>query len=294
MCKNSVVTPFERPAAAVINWADLGVRIGDRSPDDQLAAATLRRIKRGLEMFGRPALVNSAHSDDRAYPVEGAPFPSRTTKIGDGLACPPFLDANGGSWNRDPARVDQPFRTRTATEWEGLVVPPGAFYVKNYSGRPEDRVRAVAEPFGAMTTSRNHSIVVPPGAFVETKRNNVLPTSAWEPLTTVSAQGNHHGLVVPYYRTGVASPTRHPFPTMTTRDTCGLAVDSVGELDVMACHYRMVQWYEQARAQRFPTSYRITGNNGERTAQAGNAVSSNVAQWIGEQCAEVLNRTVAA
>ncbi len=298
-CRNSVVTPLERPAAAVIDWSDLGVPIGERPDNDPLSPATIRRIERGLELFANPAR--------------------------------PWLDANGGSWNTNPEEVARAFRSRTTREWEALVTPgvlvnsahdddrsypvhgaalpaatqkigfgvatppAGAFYTKNYSGRPEDRVRAVSEPFGAMTTGRNHGIVVPPGAFVETHRQNVVPTSAYEPLTTISAGGNHHGLVVPYYRTGKASSTDMVMPAVTTKDRCGF-VPFDGEVisDVKLCRYRMIQWHEQARAQRFPGSYLLTGNNGERTAQAGNAVSVNVAMWIGEAIADAMNQTAAA
>jgi DNA (cytosine-5)-methyltransferase 1 len=257
-CRHSIVTPYERAAASVINWNDLGTRICERADAGliPLEPTTLRRIQRGLDMFGRPTLVNSAHDDDRAYPADSTPFPSRTTKIGDGLACPPFLDANGGSWNTGASSVYAPFRARTTCEWEGLVVPAGA--------------------------------------FIDTARANVLPTPPWAPMTTIAAGGNHHGLVVPYYTTGRATPTSQPFPTTTVRDRFGLARGGDGaSLDVMQAMYRMVQWYEQARAQRFPASYLITGNNGERTAQAGNAVACNVAQWLGERCAIALNRTAA-
>lgn len=62
----------------------------------------------------------------------------------------------------------------------------------------------------------------------------------------------------------------------------------------MQCFYRMVSDREQARAQRFPKSYLITGNQGERTAQAGNAVTASVACWLGQRCADTLNRTAAS
>ena len=330
-CKHSIVTPYERPAASVIDWSDLGVRIGDRAKGDELSPNTIRRIERGLRMFGRPIhatvagntyerpgytrawpadltpfmartqtasdalacpplLVNSNHDDDRAYPADRTPFPSRTTKIGDGIATTggclvknyggnaddrdmvkplsepfatvttkdhhgvAFLDANGGNWNTEPAPVTEPFRTRTTREWEALVTMPA-------------------------------------GAMVDTLRNNATPRPASEPFTTVAAGGNHHGLVVPYYTKGRATSTDEPFPTTTVKDRFGLA--SGDDLDVMQAFYRMVQWHEQARAQRFPACYEITGNLGERTAQAGNAVSCNVAQWLGERVSEALNRTAA-
>jgi DNA (cytosine-5)-methyltransferase 1 len=50
----------------------------------------------------------------------------------------------------------------------------------------------------------------------------------------------------------------------------------------------MVKPRESLRAQRFPDSYRVLGNLGEQTMQAGNAVSANVAQWIGQRLAAAL------
>ncbi len=57
------------------------------------------------------------------------------------------------------------------------------------------------------------------------------------------------------------------------------------------CRHRMVRWDEAARAQVLPVDdgYIITGTFEERTAQAGNAVSSNAAQWLGLAGAEILN-----
>jgi DNA (cytosine-5)-methyltransferase 1 len=50
----------------------------------------------------------------------------------------------------------------------------------------------------------------------------------------------------------------------------------------------MLKPREHLRAQRFPDTYVVHGNKGEQTMQAGNAVSANVAQWIGQQVAKVL------
>ena len=51
----------------------------------------------------------------------------------------------------------------------------------------------------------------------------------------------------------------------------------------------MLKPREHLRAQRFPNAYVVLGNQGEQTMQAGNAVSSNVAQWIGERIAAALD-----
>jgi DNA (cytosine-5)-methyltransferase 1 len=144
---------------------------------------------------------------------------------------------------------------------------------------------------------------IPVDALIDTARNHAYPLPAIEPFTTVSAGGNHHavirhsGLVVPYYSTGRAYPTGLPFGTTTVRDRFGLVPGVGGDgasLDVMNAFYRTVNAEEQAMIQRFPRSYLITGNRGERTAQAGNAVSCNVAQWLAERVAAAHNRTAAA
>jgi DNA (cytosine-5)-methyltransferase 1 len=38
---------------------------------------------------------------------------------------------------------------------------------------------------------------------------------------------------------------------------------------------------EHGRAQRFSDNYRVIGNASEQTMGFGNAVSTNVAQWVG-------------
>jgi DNA (cytosine-5)-methyltransferase 1 len=167
-----------------------------------------------------------------------------------GRLSPAFLDANGGSWNTGPASVTAPFRTRTTKEWEGLCSPP-------------------------------------PGTFIDTMRRNTLPRSPWEPLTTVAAGGSNHGIVVPYYTTGVASSTAEPLPTVTCVDRFGLATGDDFR-DINRWSYRMVSWIESALAQGFPVGYEIAGNQGERMAQVGNAVSCSAAQYLGARIGAVL------
>lgn len=253
-----VVEPYVLPASSILDWDNLGTRIGDRHLHKKkpLADATMRRIRRGLEMFGRPTLVNSAHDDDRAFPADLWPLPSRTTKIGDGLACPPMLIPSGGSWNagrngEGAALCDRPMRTRTTKDWEALFAPP-------------------------------------PGAWIDVVRNHGVPKSVDRPVSTIAAGGNHHALVVPYRRANLPTPVSQPIGTISTVDSAGLM--SV-ELDIEDCSYRMIQPREQARAQAIPDSYALLGTRGEQTMHAGNAVSSNVAQWIGDRIADALERS---
>jgi DNA (cytosine-5)-methyltransferase 1 len=251
-CKR-LVEPYVRPASSVIDWSNLGTRIGDRPKP--LVDATMARIRAGLAAYpADPTLLTINHSghDGRAVPAAAAPLASRTAKIGD-----------------------------------GVLVPAGAFYVKNYSGRPQDRVRDISDPLGTVTTKRSHSLVVPPqvdDSFVVTLRRNGTANPVSAPLTGVSAGGNHHGLVVPYRR-GSAKPASDPMLTLGTRDSAGLVRPAV---DIEDCYFRMIQPREQLAAQRFPTDYIVHGNKGEQTMQAGNAVSVNAARWLGARLAPVL------
>ncbi|WP_329073481.1 DNA cytosine methyltransferase [Amycolatopsis sp. NBC_01480] len=259
-CRHALVEPYVLPAAAAIDWSNLGVKIGERHLHKlpELKPNTLRKIRLGLEMFAEPTVVTLTHGTDedgRTFPASAAPLYARTVKVGDGLTVPPFvtvLRRNGTATGLDDALST----VSAGGNHHGLTIPPGtegAFYVKNFGGNldPKHAVKDVRdEPFGAVTTR------------------------------------DHHSLVIPYRRGAKPHRPDRPLSTVATRDAHGLVQDVA--VDVNEVRYRMLQPREQLRAQRFPDSYEVTGNRGEQTMQAGNAVSSNVAQWLGQAIAKVL------
>jgi DNA (cytosine-5)-methyltransferase 1 len=281
-----VIEPYVMPAAAAIDWSDTGTRIGDRPRP--LADKTMARIRAGLAMFAAPTVVNANHHDDRAYPAAAGPLASRTTKIGDGLACPPMLVPAGGTWNDTATPVDQPMRTRTVREAEGVLVPPPFLSVLR-SGHPitigTDRQLATLVANGS-----GHALVQPE-PFVAMLRRNGAATSVADPIATLAASGNHHALVIPYRRGALPTTTGQPLHTLHTRGSAALVGAGV---EVDDCHFRMLKPREHLRGQRFPDTYIVTGNKGEQTMQAGNAVSANVAQWLGQQLAAALDQRGAA
>jgi DNA (cytosine-5)-methyltransferase 1 len=249
-CRHAVVEPYVRPAASVIDWTDLGVRIGDRPEHGlrPLAANTVRRIKAGLGQVGAERMVltvNHGGHDGRAFPADAAPLPARTAKIGDAVLVPA-----GGQWNTTATHTADPMRTRMANPkgFEALVTPPA-----------DD-------------------------SFIVTLRRNSSARPVCEPVDTVTGQGRHHWLVIPY-RNASAKTVGEPLHTLATRDSAALLGPATTVED---CHYRMLQPREQLYAQRFPDDYIMHGTKGEQTMQAGNAVSANVAQWIGRKVAEAL------
>ncbi|MFI9157474.1 DNA cytosine methyltransferase [Kitasatospora aureofaciens] len=257
-CGHAIVEPYVRPAAAVIDWSDLGTRIGDRRKP--LVPTTMARIQSGLDAFPhQPSALSLTHGKDgtaRSFDPYARPLPTRSTKQGEGLLVPV-----GGSWNTTPADPGAPFRTRTTRESEALVTLPEPFIVE----------------------FRNHATTAPISS----------------PLSGITAQGRHHGLisdgrngaelhrntlVIPY-RKAAAKTAGHPFHTMTTRASAAL-VQVAPQID--DCYFRMLKPREQASAQRLPGDYIMFGTDAEKTMQAGNAVSVNAAHWIGAQLQEVL------
>ncbi|TKG61544.1 DNA cytosine methyltransferase [Prauserella endophytica] len=260
-CRHSIVEPYVLPAAAAVDWSDIGERIGDKRRP--LRPSTLKRIAAGLEMFCAPTMVTVTHgkdSDGRAYPAHGAPLPTRTVKIGDGLAVPGYLVPSGGTWRNDPTTLHNPMPARTTRENDALVCPPFVTVLRNHG-----TATRIDAPLTTVSAGGNHhGLTVPPGA-----------TIPWDPNT----------LVIPYRKGATAHRTDRPLSTLATREQHGVLRSAI---EVEDCFYRMMRPREQLRAQRFHDTYEVTGNIGEQTMQAGNAVSANVPQWLGRQVAKVL------
>jgi DNA (cytosine-5)-methyltransferase 1 len=170
-----------------------------------------------------------------------------------------------------------PLTTRNTTGEDALVTP--AFITmarRNGTATP-----AAGEPLRTVTTSgSHHGLVTPPGAFIaKAYGGNAQPSHLVKPLTdplgTVTTK-DHHYLVVPWRRGAPGSA----------------AVEQAAEpgvrIEIDDCHYRRLKPREHLRAQRFYDDYIVTGNTGEQTLQAGNAVPCNAAQWVGTRILDVL------
>jgi DNA (cytosine-5)-methyltransferase 1 len=318
-CAHAVAEPFVLPAVSAIDWSDLGTRIGDRKRP--LALNTLRRVSVGLEMFGpQPAIVRANAHDPagsayvRARPAFGSPLSTVTTTRDEALATPPFfamlrgphnaprgvdeplatvttgrnhgLVVPLGGYNRtsELTTTDEPFRTRVVRDTDALVSPP---FITTLRGDME--ASGIDEPVPAVMGRGHDALTVPPfviknyGGYCE-PRHNVGPVS--NPLSAVTARDGH-ALVVPYRgRRSRATTTAEPLHTLATRDSAALVQPD--HPDVMECRLRMLKPREHLRAQRFLDTYIVKGNQGEQTMQAGNAVSANVAHWLGRAVAAVL------
>ncbi|MFI6854533.1 DNA cytosine methyltransferase [Streptomyces sp. NPDC050416] len=282
-CRNQVVEPETLPAAVAIDWTIPGQRIGDRAKP--LADKTLARIQAGLDKFARPMVVPAGGTwRNEATPAD-EPMPTRTTRENDGLAIPPFItELRGGSSVRS---VGDPLATvATSGGHHGLAVPPLLIPVE---GRDGKEPRSANDPLRTQTARNETGLAWLP--FMVTMRgggDQLRGRSIGEPVGTVSANGNHHGLVtpenvdwqsllVPYYGNGQARTVREPVGTLSTRDRYALVR---GDVDINDVLFRMLEPHEIGRAMSFADQYIVLGNKRERVRQYGNAVTPNCAEVI--------------
>lgn len=113
-----------------------------------------------------------------------------------------------------------------------------------------ETAKPTTDPIGTLTTVDRYALV--------TLRGTNAPKPVSQPLDTVAASGNHHGLV------------------------------DVTEDDVMACRFRMLEPHEIAVGMAFPRDYRWQGTKRERVRLAGNAVTPPAARDLITVLAESL------
>lgn len=272
------VEPYALPAASAIDWSLLGQRIGDRTTP--LKPATLARITAGLARYAVPQLVPS-----------------------------------GGTWNLDTSPVDQPMRTRTTRETEGLLVPvegrdgkaaaPAEYPMRTQTARHETALvvpyysnngtaDSTDEPLRTVTTRDRFGI-----AFIaELRGGGSTARDVREPLATVCASGNHHMLVRQNTPRGnpaqMCTPTTEPARTLTTAGHQSLVGWPSVPPDPQDCTFRMLAVPEIQAAMAFRPDYIVTGNKREQVMQLGNGVTPPAAEFLIRAVAEAITGEVAA
>jgi DNA (cytosine-5)-methyltransferase 1 len=298
--RNHTVEPYALPAASAIDWALKGMRIGDR--DKPLSDKTMARILAGLQRYAPQPMTFEAQGNTfvrpgsgyaRAWPVD-QPTATLTTSQTRALLVP--VEGRDG---KQASPTDRPFRTQTARAENALVVP----YYSNGQAAPTSR------PIGTQGTVDTHALVVPSGGTWNeraTSSGEPLPTQLTrdayglafiaelrgggsdarhvrEPLSTVTASGNHHMLVRQNTPRGnpaqMCTPATEPARTITTTGHQSL----VGWPDAKAvedCSFRMLEPHEIQAAMAFHGDYRVLGNRRERVRQLGNAVTPPAAEHL--------------
>ena len=296
---------YERPGSGYVRaWPAYDSPMTTRNCTGEQALATpapfltlLRSGRiRNSDPHGEPlaAMMASGSNHGLVLPVGGAnhdqpatgtgePLRTRVTRDTDALVTPPFITMLRGPENA-PRGVDEALATVTTGRNHALTVPPFITELR----RNQD-ARAVGEPLSTVATSGwHHALTVPESFLLKNYGGYLTPgqnvMSVHGPVGPVTAN-DHHALVVPYRR-GRATTTGEPLHTLATRESAALVQPD--DEEVLNCRLRMLKPREHLRAQRFWDHYVVKGNQGEQTMQAGNAVSANVANWLGRAVAAVL------
>lgn len=208
----TIVEPGYLPAAAAIDWSLRGTRIGNRAKP--LAEKTRRRIAAGIARYWTPLTVEAAGNTydaaDPKHPAFGRAdgyyrawsthdvLKSIHTTASKALVVP--LEGRAG--DRCPS-TDLPLRTQTSRHLDAMVVPAG--------GTWNDDARPVDEPHRTMTTRETTALVSAP-FIAELRGGGSDARSTEQPMSTVTASGNHHALIMRNNGVRGGHPARHTTP----------------------------------------------------------------------------------
>jgi DNA (cytosine-5)-methyltransferase 1 len=279
------IKPGHTAAASIIDWSLECPRIGDR--EKPLKPRTMERVLAGLKKFGGHVLDLGHLHAEHPGKVSSLDGVLHTITSQQTLALvPPFLTSQHDG--RNPLRtVDDPLWCVTSMNNEQqLCVPPFMTVMKNSAkdGYNQPSI-GVDEPLTTVVASASqHGLVMPP--FLAELRQNSTVRNVDEPLSTITSTGAHHALIMAYYgNQPTYARTSEPLPTLTTVDRHALITP---EEMLPDCGFRMLVPQELKLAMSFPQSYIITGNKSEQVKQIGNAVTPEVAKWLGRQVMESL------
>ncbi len=195
-CRHQQVHPGVVPALAAIDPTIPGVRIGDRADHGMppLAAATLDRIAAGVRRYWLPLLTPTGGTWRSAARPVTEPMATRTCTESDGLAVPPLLVPVEGRPGKVAAPATNPIRTQTTRNETGYATLPLPFVTPLRGGGDKGRARPITEPLSTVTASGNHhGLALPPPLVMRnfTARGDAgqMSTPATEPIRTVTANG---------------------------------------------------------------------------------------------------------
>lgn len=197
-CRREVHPPV-LPALSVIDPTVPGIRIGDRAQHGlrPLVPATEGRIRAGARRYWAPMLVPTG--GPRAKGTQGArpltePVPTLLTREEYGAAVHPLMVPVEGRPGKVAASAVAPMRTQTTRSETGVAVPPMLpFITPLRGGGDKERARSILDPLSTVTASGNHhGLALPPLVMRNyTARGDAgqMCTPADQPLRSLTANG---------------------------------------------------------------------------------------------------------
>lgn len=284
-----IVEPYYHASFNIIDWSDLGMRIGDRKKP--LSPNTEKRIRAGINKYGNNPLM--VHNYTPGY-CTSVTNPSGTFRTVDsqGILCPPMI-INGQQSTGIECRVrsvEQHIPTVSTEPHLGLFLP---FIFKGEHTLQDGYTRSVSESLQTQTVRQSMGLVIP--HIVELNRTGESKPSS-EPFSTFTAGVPNHGIMTTeamqsfltyYYRTIQTNHISEPMRTATTNDR--MALISNVQPNIEDCRYRMIKPREIKLGMAFNRDYIVLGSGKEQVKQLGNAVTPPAMEMLVERIVQSLN-----
>ncbi|MDX2948022.1 DNA cytosine methyltransferase [Streptomyces caniscabiei] len=267
-CRTQVVPPMT-PSLAALDLTDLGVRIGDKPIKTfkdgfvgPLARSSMARAERCRQRFADfPAVLMPAkgvHGSERLLlqPTATQTSQQETAILSTGPVTDPL-------WTQDPPQT----------------LAPAALAVANYQGAP----RSAHEPLPTQVASETLAVV---SSGVIPYRKHTVPTVHGEAMPTFTSDQ------IP----GVLSAAGTIGDTVVEAQLASLWRQTLSELPLEDCYYRMMREYEIGRGCGFDVdfgnyqgTFTVWGSARNQVDGFGNAVSPQVGTWIGTRLRAALH-----
>lgn len=280
----AVVTPVVRPALDALDFSIPSPRIGDRKKP--LAEKTLARAAVGILRWWPVTLLTAAGNTYESGNYRRVydplrPMPTQTTTVEHGVAYDPLLVDVDRPGGGHLRPASQPLATQTGRHVRALVSPPLIAELRGGGST----ARPVNDPMSTVSAGGNHHALL--------MRNNSggaeMSTPVTEPMRTVTTKG-HQSLLMNYNGNGGCRPVDEPILTLPTKDRFGLVTpEGMGEtLDLDDVLFRMLEPSEIHRGMAFSEGYVVTGTKRDQVRQYGGAVTPPVMQEIVGRLVETL------
>ncbi|WP_410221912.1 DNA cytosine methyltransferase [Pedobacter sp.] len=250
-----VVEPYYYASFNMVDWSDLGTRIGDRK--HPLSHNTQKRIEAGLVKYStQPLIINNQQSTGIGFRVKSVAeqIPTLSTQPNFGLFMP-FIFKGEHTLQKGYTRsITDTIQTQTVRQSMGLVIPHIVELNRTGESKPS------TAPFSTFTAGViNHGI---------------MATEAMQSFLTY------------YYKTIQNSHISEPMRTATTNDRAAL-ISNV-QPNIEDCYYRMIKPPEVKLGMAFNRDYIVLGSGKDQVKQLGNAVTPPAMESLIERVVESL------
>lgn len=279
-----IVEPYYYAAFNAIDWADIGIKIGERKKP--LSKNTIRRINHGLEKYGNQYLQVINYSPGYSKPIN-QPFSTITTTDHHGLLSPMVIKLEH-SKNENVKPVTDVFQTQTTRQSYSLLTPWIIEMNRTGSAKPGLCAASTITAGGI-----NHAMMAAPFIVENKGQSNsksiidVVGTQTTKPSLGVVSNEKWNSFIQSYYGNTTLNHITEPTGTVTTKERHSLV--SYQSPKIEECYYRMLKPHEIQKIMAFDDSYIILGNSKDKVKQLGNAVTPPVMEWLVERCVQSLN-----